>query len=39
LVRSGVAGPPPDVVQRSLRDNVLDESLVDVGAQRGKAAR
>ncbi|MGD0967959.1 MAG: hypothetical protein ABR949_06695 [Candidatus Aquilonibacter sp.] len=38
-MRRSVAGSTKDVVQRSLRPAVLDQSLVDARAARRKAAR
>jgi hypothetical protein len=38
LVRRCLTGAADPVVQRTLRDDVLDESLVDACAQRRKAA-
>jgi hypothetical protein len=38
VVRCGIAAAPANVVQRTLRHDFLDQSLVDARAPRGKAA-
>jgi hypothetical protein len=39
LVRRGLTAAPANLVRRSLRGRILEQSLVDVGASSGEAPR